>query len=559
MKSRLGLVSLVIALLFGFGVVWADESDEHHEAEHHEAQPAEHHEDHAQPADEGEHHEAAAAEQDSDDDDEAPTDAFDEDGDGVVEPDELETKKEFEEAYSDIPDAPDEGALDARPEDSELKPSLTVEQFRKLVGLARKVVLQKMEAKIAKSAAKKMRTFSWAIFGISLCGFGLIFMPLFLRRKYPGQDATLFKYSTLAAITFFITINLFGGVLYGFRTVQGALSGYTNPSIAIAKGTFDTLDRNAEDYITMGKELFAPTLEAMRNHPDEQPSALILENGQKIIKDAKVFLSIKRMIKKVDWIFGALPIVLLLVTMALFILAILPTLKEIISLPAQAARGYGSAGRDVLKKSMLRVRGELLATLCTVGVLTVMTFLSAFVLGRLVGPILDVLLRYFALSVSYLQFKEGASSGLVFVTLFAVILFLVLNLGCLILSMSFFLGKCQKIFQARFNDGTPIVRHLRFWKLGLPSVVLVQVFPLLFALLAGVLLEWINDRVMAGAANADSVSWGRLMLAGPAALVIAYVALFWAARGVAAIRFLFGYKVKQKPQRPPGDAIAEPV
>ena len=127
MKSRLGLMSLVVALLFGVGVVWADEPDEH-------AQPAEeHHEEHAQPAEE--HHEAAAdedhheaaAEQDYDDDDqEAPTDPFDEDGDGVVEPDELETKKEFEEAYRDIPDAPDENALDARPEDSELKPSLTV-------------------------------------------------------------------------------------------------------------------------------------------------------------------------------------------------------------------------------------------------------------------------------------------------------------------------------------------------------------------------------------------------------------------------------------------------
>jgi len=295
MTSRLGLLSLVVACLFGVGVVWADEPDEHHEAEHHDqpaaeehhedhAAPAaeEHHEDHAQPAAEHheehheaaaeEHHEAAAEEHheaaaehadanDDADDDEAPTDAFDEDGDGVVEPDELETKKEFEAAFDDIPDAPDEAALDARPEDGELKPSLTVEQFRKLVGLARKVVLKKMEAKIAKGAAKKMRTFSWAIFGISLCGFGLLFMPLFLRKKYPGQDGTLFKYSALAALTFFVTINLFGGVLYGFRTVQGALSGYTNPSVAIAKGTFDTLDRNADDYITMGKELFAPTLE----------------------------------------------------------------------------------------------------------------------------------------------------------------------------------------------------------------------------------------------------------------------------------------------------------
>jgi len=297
----------------------------------------------------------------------------------------------------------------------------------------------------------------------------------------------------------------------------------------------------------------------MRNHPDEQPSALILENGQKIIKDAKVFLSIKRMIKKVDFVFGVLPIVLLIVTMILFVMAILPTLREIIQLPAQAARGYGGAGREVVRNALRRVRGELLATMCTIGVLIVMTFLSAIVLGQLVGPILDVLLRYFALSVTYLQFKEGASSGLVFVTLFGVILFLVLNLACLILSMSFFLGKCQKIFQVRFNDGSPLIRHLTFWKWGVPSVVLVQLFPLVFALLAGVGLEWINDRVMSGAHDADSVSWGTLMLAGPAFLVVAYIALFWAARGVAAIKFLAGYKVTQKARRVPASEMAMPV
>jgi hypothetical protein len=604
MKSRLGVLTLAVALVFGLGVAWADDDDdgaggdhhatpaaEHHEAapaerhdadkaEHHEAAPAEHHEadkaddkdhdgkadhddDKAEHHDDGEHHEAAAQhdddDADADDDDDRPTDAFDEDGDGVVEPDELEIKKEFQEAFDDIPDEPDEEALDNRPEDNELAPSMTVEEFRKLVGLAKKVVLQKMEKKIEKSSAKKMRWFSWAIFFVSLSGFLLLGMPLVLRKKYPGQTGTLFKYSALAGLVFFATINLFGGVLFGFRTVQGALSNYTNPSIAIAKGTFDTLDRNAEDYITMGKELFAPTLEAMRNHPDEQPSALILENGQKIIKDAKVFLSIKRMIKKVDFVFGVLPIVLLIVTMILFVMAILPTLREIIQLPAQAARGYGGAGREVVRKALWRVRAELLATLCTIGVLVVMTFLSAVVLGQLVGPILDVLLRYFALSVTYLQFKEGASSGLVFVTLFGVILFLVLNLACLILSMAFFLGKCQKIFQARFNDGTPMIRHLRFWKWGVPSVVLVQLFPLVFALLAGVGLEWINDRVMSGAHDADSVSWGTLMLAGPAFLVVAYIALFWAARGMEAIKFLFGYKVKPKAQRAPASEMAMAV
>ncbi len=59
----------------------------------------------------------------------------------------------------------------------------------------------------------------------------------------------LFKYSAIAAATFFVTVNLFGGVLFGLKTVQGALGSATNPSLALQNGTFDTLHDNAEDYI----------------------------------------------------------------------------------------------------------------------------------------------------------------------------------------------------------------------------------------------------------------------------------------------------------------------
>ena len=87
------------------------------------------------------------------------------------------------------------------------------------------------------------------------------------------------------------------------RSVQGALSGYTNPQVAIVSATFDTLDKNAEEYAVMGKELFMPTMEALRGNTDEQPVVLLMENGQKIVKDAKVFLSVAKMLKKVDFIF----------------------------------------------------------------------------------------------------------------------------------------------------------------------------------------------------------------------------------------------------------------
>lgn len=475
-----------------------------------------------------------------------PTSPFDEDGDGKMSPEEIADLKEFGEFFDDIPNQPDAKALEARPNDSELKPSMDIETFRKGVRLVKKIVLSKMEKKIAKSTDKKMRKFSLMIAGVSLLGVLLLFMPLVLAKKYPGQGKNLVKYSALAAVTFVVTVNLFGGVLYGLRTVQGALSSYTNPSIAIASGTFDALDDNAEHFLSTGKELFMPTVEQIRNSPGEQPSVALLGNGLKIVKDAKVFLSIAKMFKKVDFVFKVLPIVLTLVALLLFVLAIRPTLTEIIKLPARAASGEAGVGREVVANSMRRVKGELIASLGTIGVLVVLTVVSGLVLSQVVKPALFAFLDYFSLTVQYLQFAEGASSGLVFMTLFSVILFLVFNLATLILSTAFFLGKSQKIFQQRFNEGTPLSTHARFFKWGTPSVLLVQVFPLIFILIAGKALAAIENSVMGTELNAESISWGKMLLAGPGFLVVGFVVLFWAVRGMKALKFLATYKVKPK-------------
>jgi hypothetical protein len=480
------------------------------------------------------------------DPDEPQTDPFDADGDGgTLEPEEQELKGEFLAIGAEFPDDVDPKGLEANhPEDAELKPSISPEKFRQLVQTVRKIVLDKMATKMAAKADKRMANFSLFVVAFSGAGLLLLLMPLALRKRYPGQGAMLFKYSALAALTFVVTVNLFGGVLFGLRTVQGALSNHTNPSVAIAAGTFDTLHKNAEDYLTTGKELFGPTLEQMIKHPDEQPAVLLLENGQRLLKDAKVFLSVKKALKSVDFAFSLLPIVLMGLTMVLFVLAIRPTLTEIIKLPAAAAaaRGQGSIGRDAVARAMHRVKGELFSSLCTVGVLAVVTVVTGFVLGRTVGPALETFLYYFSQAVSYLQFVEGASSGTVFLALFGVIVFLVLNLAVLILSSVFFLGKCQKIFQRRFNDGVPIGMHGAFFRGGIPAVLLVQLFPYAFVYLAELLLEKINHSIVSSQ-DAEQVSWGLLLVLGPLVLVVAFLIVFWLARGVKALKFLATYKV----------------
>ena len=531
-----------------------DADAEHHDAEHHDAEAAEHHgEQHADADADNDGAEAADAD-DMDEDDiaDAKISMFDVDGEGKDDP---ALKAEYDDAFKGIQATIDTDEVDqdleSRDPATNMMPSMTAEQFRKAVRAARKVVLGKMDKQMARQNAKRMNHFAIGITLFSLTGLLILVMPLVLRKKYPGQGRVLFKYSALAAITFIVSVNLFGGVMMGVRGVQGALSAYTNPKIAIATGTFDTLDNNAEKYLTMGKQLFAPTLEQMRGNSDEQPVALILQNGQKIIKDAKVFLSIKKMFKKVDFVFDILPIVLFGVTMMLFGLAIRPTLTSIVKLPIRAAQGHGGVGREVTSAAMREILASFKATLCTIGVLVVLTVLSSVVLGVVVAPALDTLLVYFSRSVSYLQFVEGASSGLVFVALFGVVLFLVMNLAALILAMSFFLGKCQKIFMARFQTGVPLSTHSRYFKWGSLSVALVHLLPVIFVVIADRVLEAIDSSIFDGVGSAADISWTKYMLSGPLFLVVGFGLFFWAARGFKAIAFLKSYKLVPAPEQAP--------
>jgi hypothetical protein len=457
-------------------------------------------------------------------------------------PTDPQVQKEFDEAFSDVPH-----------EIGGAGPAMSLEKFKKLVATARAKVLAKLEAKIAYKAAQRMSRITLVIFLISLGGVLLLAMPLFLRKKYPGKGGMLFKYSALAAVTWFVTVNLFGVVAVTFRTAQSAMGTLTNPQLKIAEGFFDSLDKNADELLVLGPSLLGPTLYQLQDGGDEQPTVALLENGQKLLTDAKVFVAIAKLFKKIDFVFALIPIVLLGLTLLFFVLAIKPTLIEIIKLPATVASGLGG-GRDVVRGAVRRIGNEILATLCTIGVLFVMTVVSAAILGAVVQPALYTIIEFFGTAVIYLQMQAGASSGLVFVSLFGVILFLILNLAVLIVSIAFYLGKAQKVFQARFHDKVPMRGHARFWKWGTASIVLAHVVPLVFMIAASKLLDVIENKLIG---DGTDIPWKMVMLVGPLLLVVGFLGVFWAARGFKAIKFLFGYKVKPAPVVPA--STAEPV
>jgi hypothetical protein len=119
------------------------------------------------------------------------------------------------------------------------------------------------------------------------------------------------------------------------------------------------------------------------------------------------------------------------------------------------------------------------------------------------------------------------------------VLFLLLDLVMVIAATALFMGKVHKILQRRLHDREPLRAHARFWRWGTLSLGWALAFPLLYILVAqpavGKLIDWLTAD--------DDIAWGMLLVSGPVVLVLGFVGLAWAARGLRALGFLAKYEV----------------
>ena len=100
----------------------------------------------------------------------------------------------------------------------------------------------------------------------------------------------------------------------------------------------------------------------------------------------------------------------------------------------------------------------------------------------------------------------------------------------------------------------PLKSHRSFWIWGTLSLVWAQLFPVLFMLAAEPLVEHLTDGAFA---KEGEPSWTMALLAGPVVFVLGFVFLFWAARGLKGLVFMFRYKPDAPPTVTPSPAPAQ--
>lgn len=437
----------------------------------------------------------------------------------------------------------------------EAHPGMSAQDYlallRDILRSQREKVAERLEEKIAAKQEAKMETMSSVLGWVSLGGLLLILLPLGLRKKYPGQDALLFKYSALAAGVCVVVVFLFSRVLLLLRSIQGALSSVANPQVAVIDASFQVLDDNIEDMVELGPVLIeAPLAQVASGEQDSLPLAII-ENIQRINEDITVFKTIARQFEGVFALFGYLPIVLTVVAVVLFILSIKPVIMEIVSLPGRVASGQADA-KTVVKQVFRAVGRELLATLCLIGVLIFTTILSGIFLSMAVEPAIEAFLAYVFTSLMYTVASPEFSKFVVYMSVMGALLFLVLNIAVVLVTNVLFLGKVQKIFKRRFHDKVPLGMHKRFFGWGVLALVWAQLLPLLFVAIAQEGIGALIDKLTDGASADAAPPWSAILLSGPAILVFGFIVVFWAARGLKAITFIMKYRPQDVGAAPQG-------
>lgn len=440
-----------------------------------------------------------------------------------------------------------EGAVVEAPMDAGVAGAAAAERLRALIAEQRERALAGIRERLQASQTERMTTVADILGWFSLTGLLLLFAPLFLRRRHPGRQCQLFKFSAVAAFTFVGAVVLFTLVLVLVREIQSQLAFATNPQIAVTEAVFEVLHEYAEGLAALGPALIEPTLAQLAAGGGDSLAIALVDNAGRLGEHARAFETVAGWLRGLDWLFAYVPVALTLATVVLFLASIRPVLMDIVQLPARAAAGGDVTVRGAVGTVARQVGRELLATLALLGVLVAVMSLSGALLGLVVRPATEAFLGYFFAGLVYVQLPD-MSTGVLYLSLGATVVFLVLNIAAVLASGFLYLSKSQRLFRLRFHERTPLRAHGRFWKWGTASLVWAQALPFVFILVAQPAVEALITSQTAG----GDVRWGLLMSSGPLILVAGYLLVYWLARGLEALGFLARYSAAtEAPATPP--------
>ena len=256
-----------------------------------------------------------------------------------------------------------------------------------------------LESHISNEQSRRSNIILGVLVGLSFTGLLMVFSPIPLARSYPNRKSVLLRFSWLNALLFVLVGNVFVGIYALTRFTQTIVSTVSNPQLSLTESAFNFLVANSDELASVGPGIIEPTLRAMENDPTAPGLDTIINNVYIFTGEFEVYQTILNVVEITAGIFSFIPMVVLLIAFALVLRNAIPTMKSIIKLPGDAAKGVERAGRTTINATVRALGRDLIYAFALIGVLLAVTFAIAATGTTAIEPALQVVLNYLLASI----------------------------------------------------------------------------------------------------------------------------------------------------------------
>lgn len=361
----------------------------------------------------------------------------------------------------------------------------------------------------------------------------LLLIPFVYWRRYPGKFRTLAWHSLLAAVWFFVTVQLFGFPLMIFFSLTLHVTEQLDPRLHAVDPAFELVDRHAQELLSHDLPI-GPVLAEMQSGRTESFLTLLLTNLVALRQQARVFEPLLEIYRRLEWLTGPLIHLQTLLVVAPFLFSVYPVFVEIVRLPLRAAAGEEPSTRRLLKQTLRNWWREIVAVVALLPLFLVLAIFLEVVLDGLSQVGIEAMLDYIVVTLEYLGTTSRPAFALIYLALACVGLFFFFNAGVVVLASWCYLTGAQRVLRLRFHEKVPLRQYVPFWKWATLALAWVLVLPVLFMHLA---VPLIHGAFVSLSQGPDPHYLAAQVVAG-ALLVVGILLLFRVARGFQALRFL---------------------
>lgn len=422
-------------------------------------------------------------------------------------------------------------------------PSTKLGWYQLIEGLRAKTLSTASEGLVEKGSDR----FGYIITGllmVAALGLLLLLAPLVWTRKHPGRTGAVIGYSSLSALLFSLTILGITISVVLLQLTQLVVGQVANPKLQIINAGFDVMVHNLDTLMQMGPAMLEGPTALLQSGKAASMVEAMLMNAQQFKADFDAFEGILEFFKGLSSLTGFLPFILSGLVVLLLVFGVRDTLKAVVLMPDRVLSGDARLG-GVLRQIGRRIGGELITTILVMIVLLAATLASTWLMSKSVPPLLEALTSYMMINFMYVMTEAQASTGMVYLSIGAVMLYFIISFVLLVAASALLVGKMHKALRARFVEGVRLrAQQGLFWR-GPILAAWLLVLPWLYVLAAEEMVGRLLD-----VGDGETINWTWVQLSGPLVMVVGFVLFFVAAQGWWTFRRLKNYPIALTPGGP---------